>query len=92
MENQTNIEEVIRQLEQSYNRFEEHLTKAVVVPSTVREVLNRDRIIVAPYIMREEKHITQKKIKEKTEREIKTMEIIEFVPYIQYKNGEILPY
>ena len=92
MENQTNIEEVIQQLEQSYNRFEEHLTKTVVVPQTKRETKTMEKIKVVPYIMREEKHITQKKIKEKTEREIKTMEIIEFVPYIQYKNGEILPY
>ena len=92
MENQTNIEEVIQQLEQSYNRFEEHLTKTVVAPSTRREVQNLERIMFKPYIMREVIHTTQKKIKEKTEREIKTIEIIEFVPYIQYKNGEILPY
>ena len=92
MENQTNIEEIIQQLEKSHNRFEKHIKQNKVIPSTTTEVKNVEKIVIKPYIIREEKHLTKKEIEKKTEREIQNMEIIEFVPYIQYKNGEILPY
>ena len=88
-ENQTNIEEVIQQLELSHKRIYKIKRE---VPETKRLVKKTEQIVYIPYIMKEEKHSTKKEIEEKTEREIKTLEKIEFVPYILYKNGEIHPY
>ena len=88
MENQTNIEEIITQLELSQKhkdtRINEHYhrTETKCVTQTV----------IQPYIMREEKHTIQKKVEEKTEFIVQNYEKIEYVPYIQYKNGKILPY
>ena len=60
LENQTNIEEVIQQLEQS-NPKEKHTTKNVVSPSTQTEVKIMEQVIVQPYIRKLEKHTTKKK-------------------------------
>ena len=95
MENQTNIDEIITQLELSQKHKdtrinEQHQTE--LVPSHKTEIKCVKQIVIQPYIMREEKHTTQKIVKEKTETLIQNCEIIEYVPYIQYKNGKILPY
>ena len=96
MENQTNIEEIIKQLEQSNKQnntkiIEKHLMEEA--PSTQRETMHIKKPVIQPYIMREEKHITQGKIvPKKTETIREIIEIVEYVPYIQYKNGKILPY
>ena len=96
-ENQTNIEGVIQQLEQSHkqnntNIIEKHITNEEVVPSTQTETKNIQQIKVEPYIMKEEIHITQKIVEPKTETITENIEIVEYVPYIKNKNGEILPY
>ena len=92
MENQTNIEEVIQQLEQSHIKCEKHTTQRVVKPmtETITKVVKQP--VIQAFIMKEEKHVSEKKIEEKTEREIQYKEIVKFVPYIQYKNGEIILY
>ena len=96
-ENQTNIEEVIKQLENSnkqndIKKIEIFPKQVEVLPITQREVLNSEKIVIDPHLQKEEVHITQKKVEEKTETINKNIEIIEYVPYIQYKNGKILPY
>ena len=69
-ENQTNIEEVIQQLELSHKRIYKIKRE---VPETKRLVKKTEQIVYIPYIMKEEKHSTKKEIEEKTEREIKLM-------------------
>ena len=95
MENQTNIEEIITQLELSQKHKDTRINEqqqTELVPSHKTEIKCVKQIVIQPYIMREEKHTTQKIDKEKTETLIQNCEIIEYVPYIQYKNGKILPY
>ena len=97
-ENQTNIEEVIQQLEQQLrkqnntNIIEKHITNEEVAPSTQTETKNIEQIKVEPYIMKEEYHITQNIVEPKTETITENIEIVEYIPYIKNKNGEILPY
>ena len=94
-ENQTNIEEIIQQLEQS---DEENKIKTVERTETKEEVIEKTEVksvkqpIVQPYISKEEKHITEKKVEETTERVTEHIDIIKYIPYIQYKNGEIRPF
>ena len=97
MENQTNIEEKITQLEQSQKQkdskiIEKHLNQIEINPLTAKKVVCSEKVMVRPYIMRVEQHSS--KVEEKTEtiKEITEIEIVEYVPYIQYKNGKILPY
>ena len=99
MENQTNIEEKITQLEQSQKQkdskiIEKHQNQIEINPLTQTQVTNCSQIIVQPYIMRVEQHTHFPQVEEKTEtiKEITEIEIVEYVPYIQYKNGKILPY
>ena len=96
-ENQTNIEEIIKQLEESDKQnepkiIENHINKVEIAPQTKRLEKNSVRKKIVPYIMKVEQHSTKTEVEEKTETIYKTIEIIEYVPYIQYKNGEILPY
>ena len=95
MENQTNIEEVIKQLEQSNKQNDTnliHIKKETVEPLIKREVKMTEKMIVQPYIMKLEQHITRNKVEEKTEKKHHFIEKVEYVPYIKYKNGTILPY
>ena len=93
MANQTNIEEVIQQLEHSPPHIkEQHTTKTVVEPSKQLKVQNITQMKVVPFIMKVEKHVTKAIEAQKTETIVENFEIIEYVPYIQYKNGDILPY
>ena len=97
MENQTNIEEIIKQLEQSHketdkNIFITHQKQTKVAPLTERVVMNSTRIKVIPYIMKDVLPQTVKKVEEKTETIIQDIKIVEYVPYIKYNNGKILPY
>jgi len=92
-ENQTNIDEQIKYLEQSNISKKNIIERQTVVePSVQREVKNNERIKVVPYIERLEKHTQHTTIVPKTETITEETEIIEYVPYIQYKNGEIVPY
>ena len=107
MENQTNIDEVIQQLEKNghieeqlsqcqkikgTNIFEKHLTKSEIDPKTKNEVQNIEKVIILPMIQKEELHLTQKYVEPRTEQKTMTCKKVEYVPYIQYKNGNILPY
>ena len=93
MENQTNIEEVIQQLEQSQSHImEEHITEKEVQPLFNKETQTLSRTQVVPYIMKEIQSITKTDVDPQTKTIIKNMEIVEYVPYIQNKNGQIVPY
>ena len=92
MENQTNIEEIIHQLQQSSVKEEKQITKNEVVPLLQREVKNIEQIIVEPHIQRVVVNIEKKVEVPKTETVEKHEYIVEYIPYIQYKNGEILLY
>ena len=92
-EDDTNIEEVIRQLNEYPNGIkEEHSTITKLVPSTQNEVRNIEKLVIQPYIERVVKSITKRIEDKKTERMVKNIEKIEYIPYIQKKNGEIVPY
>ncbi len=97
MENQTNIEEIITQLEQSQKQMdtkiiEKHQNQIIVAPSVKREIKTSEKVIVQPYIMRQVVNSTKTVVEEKTETIKEITEVVEYVPYIQYKNGIILPY
>ncbi len=77
-ENQTNIEEVIQQLYESYKPNdieEEHLTKTVVQPTNRTEVKikNIRQTVVQPYIQRVEKHTIQRIEDQKSEKKYKIL-------------------
>jgi len=96
-ENQTNIEEIITQLEQSQKQMdtkiiEKHQNQNEVAPCVQKEVEPVRKTVIQPYIRKIEKHVAQKKVEEKTEKIKEIIEIVEYIPYIQYKNGKILPY
>ena len=93
-ENQTNIEEVIQQLNQSNNTvtIEKNMNQNLTQPSTQRETKTISKIKIIPYIMKEEAHTTKREIVPEKETQIENIEIIEYVPYIQYKDGTIFPY
>ena len=97
MENQTNIEEVIKQLEQSHKQndtsiIEKYIKKVKKEPSIKKETKIVKQKVVVPYIMKIEKHSTQQEVEKKTEKINQIIEIVDYVPYIKYKNGKILPY
>ena len=92
-ENQTNIDEQIKYLEQSNISQKNSIVRQTVVePSVQREVRNSEKIVVKPYIQRVVVNSEKIEIVPETETITEKTEIIEYVPYIQYKNGEIVPY
>ena len=92
-ENQTNIDEQIKYLEQSNISKKNIIERQTVVePSVQRETKNAEQIVVQPFIERLERHCSKTDIVSETETITEEIEIIEYVPYIQYKNGEIVPY
>ena len=92
MENQTDIEEIIHQLQQSSVKEEIHITKNEVQPSTKTQVKNLDKIIIQPMLQRVVKEIHDKEVVPETQTIERHEYIVEYVPYIQYKNGKILLY
>ena len=95
MENQTNIEETIKQLEKSNKQkstkiIEKHQIE--VCPKTRKEEKNITKKVIAPYIEKVEQHCTKTEVEEKIETVKELIEEVEYVPYVQYKNGKILPY
>ena len=92
-ENQTNIDEQIKYLEQSnISKKNSIVRQTVVEPSVQREVKNNVRRKLVPYIQRVVQNSEKTVIVPETETITEEIEIIEYVPYIQYKNGEIVPY
>ena len=92
-ENQTNIDEQIKYLEQSNIQKKNSIVRQTVVePSVQREVKNNVRRKLVPYIQRVVQNSEKTVIVPETETITEEIEIIEYVPYIQYKNGEIVPY
>lgn len=97
-ENQTNIEEIIQQLEQSHkqnntNIIEKHMTNEEILPLTKKKtqcLVGQKKFV--PYIMRVEQHVNHNIVEPKTETITENIEIVEYVPYIKNKNGDIIPY
>ena len=84
---QSNIEEVIQQLQQS------HYQKANSNQNDkIQEKQEKEELKVLPYVKRIEQHTTKTVIENHNEREVRNCTRIKYVPYIQYKNGELLLY
>ena len=81
---QSNIEEVIQQLEQ-YDKQKANSNQN-------EKIQEKEELKVLPYVKTIEQHTTQTVIENHNENEVRNYERIKYVPYIQYKNGELLLY
>ena len=81
---QSNIEEVIQQLEQ-YDKQKANSNQN-------DKIQEKEELKVLPYVKRIEKHTTQTVIENHTEKKDVYSCRTKYVPYIQYKNGELLLY
>ena len=92
-ENQTNIDEQIKYLEQSnISKKNSIVRQTFVEPSVRRETKTIKQPVIQAFVQRVVQNIEKIEIVPKTETITEEIEIIEYVPYIQYKNGEIVPY
>ena len=92
-ENQTNIDEQIKYLEQSnISKKNSIVRQTVVEPSVRRETKTIKQPVIQAFIQRVVQNSEKTMIVPETETITEEIEIIEYVPYIQYKNGEIVPY
>ena len=84
---QSNIEEVIQQLEQS------GIQKANSNQNDkIQEKQEKVELKVLPYVKRIEQHTTQTVIENHTEKEVKCVDRVIYFPYIKYKDGKVIPY
>ena len=84
---QSNIEEVIQQLEQ-YDKQKANSNQN----DKIQEKQEKVELKVLPYVKRIEQHTTQTVIENHIEKKVECSCQIKYVPYIQYKNGKLLPY
>ena len=81
---QSNIEEVIQQLEQS--------GKQKANSNQNDKIQEKEELKVLPYVKRIEQHTTQTVIENHTEKKDVYSCRTEYVPYIKYKDGKVIPY